>query len=66
MSLLSIVKLWFVVVLSLSSKAAKDRAHILEGYKIALDHIDEVIKLIRASKTSEIAQAGLMEKFESF
>jgi DNA gyrase subunit A len=44
-------------------KAAKARAHILEGYKIALDHIDEVIKLIRASKTSEIAQAGLVEKF---
>lgn len=44
-------------------RAAKARAHILEGYKIALDHIDEVIKLIRASKTSEIAQAGLMEKF---
>lgn len=43
--------------------AAKARAHILEGYKIALDHIDEVIKLIRASETSEIAQAGLMEKF---
>jgi len=39
-------------------KAAKARAHILEGYKIALDHIDEVIKLIRASKTSEIAQVG--------
>jgi DNA gyrase subunit A len=44
-------------------KAAKARAHILEGYKIALDHIDEVIKLIRASKTSEIAQAGLIERF---
>ncbi len=44
-------------------KAAKARAHILEGYKIALDHIDEVIKLIRASKTSEVAQVGLMEKF---
>jgi DNA gyrase subunit A len=44
-------------------KAAKARAHILEGYKIALDHIDEVIKLIRASETSEIAQSGLMEKF---
>lgn len=44
-------------------KKAKERAHILEGYKIALDHIDEVIKLIRASKTSEIAQKGLMEKF---
>ncbi len=44
-------------------KAAKARAHILEGYKIALDHIDEVIKLIRASKTSEEAQVGLMAKF---
>lgn len=44
-------------------KAAKARAHILEGYKIALDHIDEVIKLIRASKTSDEAQKGLIEKF---
>jgi DNA gyrase subunit A len=44
-------------------KAAKARAHILEGYKIALDQIDEVIKLIRASKTSEDAQAGLVKKF---
>jgi DNA gyrase subunit A len=44
-------------------KAAKARAHILEGYKIALDHIEEVIKLIRASATSEEAQAGLIEKF---
>jgi DNA gyrase subunit A len=44
-------------------RAAKARAHILEGYKIALDHIDEVIKLIRASKTSEEAQSGLIEKF---
>jgi DNA gyrase subunit A len=44
-------------------KAAKARAHILEGYKIALDHIDEVIALIRASKTSEDAQKGLMDKF---
>lgn len=44
-------------------RTAKARAHILEGYKIALDHIDEVIALIRASKTSEIAQAGLMERF---
>lgn len=43
--------------------AAKARAHILEGYKIALDHIDEVIKLIRASETTEIAQNGLIKKF---
>jgi DNA gyrase subunit A len=44
-------------------KAAKARAHILEGYKIALDHIDEVIRTIRASKTSEEAEASLTEKF---
>lgn len=44
-------------------KAAKARAHILEGYKIALDHIDEVIRIIRASKTSEIAQTALIEAF---
>jgi DNA gyrase subunit A len=44
-------------------KAAKAKAHILEGYKIALDHIDEVIKVIRASKTSEVAQVELMKKF---
>lgn len=43
---------------------AKDRAHILEGLKIALDHIDEVIKTIRASQTSEEAQANLIKKFK--
>ncbi|GAD17945.1 DNA gyrase subunit A [Helicobacter fennelliae] len=42
---------------------AKARAHILEGLKIALDHIDEVIALIRASKDSEEAKIGLIEKF---
>lgn len=44
-------------------KKAKARAHILEGYKIALDHIDEVIKTIRASKTQEEAEVNLREKF---
>lgn len=44
-------------------KKAKARAHILEGLKIALDHIDEVIATIRASKTTEIAEAALREKF---
>jgi DNA gyrase subunit A len=39
------------------------RAHILEGLRIALDHIDEVIALIRASRTTEQARTGLMEKF---
>lgn len=39
------------------------RAHILEGLRIALDHIDEVINLIRSSKTTEQARNGLMEKF---
>jgi len=45
-------------------RKAKERAHILEGYKIALDHIDEVIKTIRASKTQEEAEAALIAKFK--
>lgn len=43
---------------------AKDRAHILEGLKKALDKIDAVIKTIRASKDKEIAKANLMKKFK--
>ena len=43
---------------------AEKRAHILEGLLIALDHLDEVIKLIRNSDTPEDARTGLMEKFE--
>jgi DNA gyrase subunit A len=42
---------------------AKARAHILEGLKIALDHIDEVIKTIRESETAEAARKNLMSKF---
>ncbi len=42
---------------------AEKKAHILEGLLIALDHIDEVIKLIRASKTVEEARDGLMQNF---
>jgi DNA gyrase subunit A len=42
---------------------AQKRAHILEGLLIALDHIDEVIAIIRASKTVDEARTGLMEKF---
>lgn len=45
-------------------RKAKERAHILEGYKIALDHIDEVIKTIRASKTQDVAEKALIEKFK--
>ncbi len=45
-------------------RKAKERAHILEGLKIALDHIDEVIKVIRASKSSEEAQTNLITKFK--
>ncbi|HSX46593.1 MAG TPA: DNA gyrase subunit A [Patescibacteria group bacterium] len=45
-------------------RKAKERAHILEGLKIALDHIDEVIKVIRASQTSEEAQENLIKKFK--
>lgn len=42
---------------------AKDRAHILEGLRIALDNIDEVIKVLRGSKTTEIAKEELMTRF---
>ncbi|MDH3652281.1 MAG: DNA gyrase subunit A, partial [Saprospiraceae bacterium] len=42
---------------------AEERAHILEGLLIALDHIDEVIELIRGSKTVDEASTGLMQKF---
>lgn len=42
---------------------AKKRAHILEGLKIALDHLDEVIKTIRTSSDSETAKTNLMERF---
>ncbi len=44
-------------------ESAEKRVHILEGLKIALDHIDEVIKLIRGSKSDEEAKAGLISKF---
>ncbi|MBS1949788.1 MAG: DNA gyrase subunit A [Bacteroidetes bacterium] len=43
---------------------AEKRAHILEGYLIALDHLDEVIALIRNSKDPEVAKIGLMENFK--
>ncbi|MFA5754087.1 MAG: DNA gyrase subunit A, partial [Patescibacteria group bacterium] len=43
---------------------AKDRAHILEGLMIALQHIDEVIKTIKASKDKEVARVNLMKKFK--
>lgn len=42
---------------------ALERAHILEGTLIALDNIDEVINIIRSSRTEQIAKAGLMERF---
>ncbi|MCD7035273.1 DNA gyrase subunit A [Metabacillus sp. GX 13764] len=44
-------------------RKAEARAHILEGLRIALDHLDEVIALIRSSQTTEIARTGLMEQF---
>src|SRR6185503_2300375 len=43
---------------------AEKRAHILEGLKIALDHLDAVITLIRASKDVETARGGLMTEFK--
>jgi len=42
---------------------AKERAHILEGLRIALDHIDEIINIIRSSKDDTTAQSNLMERF---
>jgi DNA gyrase subunit A len=45
-------------------RKAKDRAHILEGLKIALDNIDEVITTIRSSETTEEAQANLVKRFK--
>ncbi|MEQ1746447.1 MAG: DNA gyrase subunit A [Saprospiraceae bacterium] len=44
-------------------RKAEERAHILEGLLIALDHLDEVIALIRASKDADAAREGLMERF---
>ncbi|MDN3956673.1 DNA gyrase subunit A [Sporolactobacillus laevolacticus] len=44
-------------------KKAEARAHILEGLRVALDHLDEVISLIRNSKTTDIARQGLMDNF---
>ena len=43
---------------------AEARAHILEGLRIAIDHIDEVVALIRASASPDEARAGLMQRFE--
>ena len=45
-------------------KEAEKRAHILQGLLIAIDHLDEVIALIRGSRTPEEARTGLMEQFQ--
>lgn len=45
-------------------RKAEERAHILEGYRIALDNIDEVIALIKKSKDTPTARTGLMKKFK--
>jgi DNA gyrase subunit A len=44
-------------------RKAEERAHVLEGYLIALDNLDEVIALIRGSADTDAARAGLMERF---
>src|SRR5690606_6041707 len=44
-------------------RKAEARAHILEGLRIALDHIDAIISLIRGSENTDIARTGLMEQF---
>ncbi len=45
-------------------KKAKEREHILQGLKIALDHIDEIIKVIRASKDADTAKVSLIKTFD--
>ena len=45
-------------------RKAEQRAHILEGLKIALDNIDEVVRIIRSSRTVELARNGLRQRFE--
>ena len=45
-------------------RKARERAHILEGWKIALDNIDEVIKIIRASQNADIAATSLIKAFK--
>jgi len=45
-------------------KRAEERAHILEGYKIALDHIDEIVQLIKKSASPDVARKGLMKTFK--
>jgi DNA gyrase subunit A len=45
-------------------RRAEERAHILEGYKIALDHIDEIVQLIKKSASPEEARKGLVKQFE--
>jgi len=42
---------------------AEERAHILEGYRIALDNIDEIVELIKTSESPDVARTGLMERF---
>ncbi len=44
-------------------RKAEERAHILEGYRIALDNIDEIVELIKTSESPETAREGLMSKF---
>ena len=44
-------------------KIAQDRLHIVEGLQIAIDHLDEVLQLIRSSRDREAARTGLMERF---
>ena len=45
-------------------KKSEDRVHILNGYKIALDHIDEVIKIIKESETEKLAKETLISRFK--
>lgn len=49
--------------ISFRLKKAQDRAHVLEGYRIALDHLDEIVKIVRQSKNREEAREQLMKHY---
>ena len=55
---------WWFVELNFNLKNAEERLHILEGYRIALDNIDEIIATIKASKNVQEASQNLQEKFK--
>ena len=60
---LSSARRWWSGARSYELRKAEERAHILEGYRIALDNIDEIVELIKTSESPDAARSGLMERF---